>query len=145
MSTAAQIKARRETLGLDHKVVAATLAMNEPSYWDIEGHDDELSEVADFNQAIQLSRLLGVRLLALLEENFDYAVSGRISFQDLRELILRRIAEGKLTKEELSWEIDEFLEEPTIGFEYPISFLKLISPEVGFDWREVIAKYETEA
>lgn len=81
-------------------------------------------------------------MLTLLEEEFDYAAGARISFQDLRELILQKIAEGKLKKEELSWEIDEFLEEPKIGFEYPISFLKLIAPEVGFDWREVIAKYE---
>ena len=68
MGTAAQIKARRQELGLELKTVAATLAMNEPSYWDLEGHDDELSEVADISQAVQLSRLLGVKLLPLLEE-----------------------------------------------------------------------------
>jgi hypothetical protein len=142
MSTAAKIKARRESLGLDLKAVAATLAMNEPSYWDLEGHDDELSDVVAFSQAIQLSRLLGVRLLALLDEDFDYAAGSRITFQDLRELILRKVAEGKLKKGELSWEIDEFLEEPKIAFEYPILFLKLIAPEVCFDWRAVIANYE---
>lgn len=142
MSVAAQIKARRESLSLDLKVVAATLAMNEPSYWDIESYDNEVSDVANFSQALQLSRLLGVRLLALLQQDFDYASGGRISFQDLRDVILRKIAAGKLKKEELSWEIDEFLEDPKIGFEYPILFLKWLGPEVGFDWREVIAKYE---
>lgn len=142
MSTAAKIKSCRGSLGLDPKAVAATLAMNEPSYWDVEGHDDELSDVVEFSQAIQLSRLLGVRLLALLEEDFDYIAGGRITFQELRELILRKIAEEKLKKEELSWDIDEFLEEPKIAFEYPILFLKLIAPEVGFDWRAVVAHYE---
>ena len=142
MSIAAQIKARRENLGLNLKAVAATLAMDEASYWDLEGHDDELTDVADLSQAMQLSHLLGVRLLTLLEEDYDYVVGGRISFQDLREMILRKIAEGKLKKEELSWEIDEFLEEPKIAFEYPILFLKLIALEVGFDWRAVIANYE---
>ncbi|ATC63379.1 hypothetical protein CMV30_05100 [Nibricoccus aquaticus] len=142
MSTAEQIKTRRESLGLDPKKMAVSLAMNEPSYWDLEGHDDELSDVAEFSQAIHLSQLLGVRLLALLEENFDYVKSRRLSFQDLHEMILRKISDGELKKDELSWDIDEFLEAPTIGFEYPILFLKLISPEVGFDWREVVAKYE---
>ena len=142
MSVAAQIKFRRESLGLDFKVVAETLAMNEPSYWDIESYDDELCDAAEFSQALQLSRLLDVRLLTLLQQDFDYVSGGRISFQDLRELILRNIADGKLKKEELSWEIAEFLEEPKIAFEYPILFLKMLAPEVGFDWRAVIAKYE---
>ncbi|MBW7896476.1 MAG: hypothetical protein H3C27_15310 [Opitutaceae bacterium] len=142
VSTAAQIKARREELGLDLKKVAADLSMNEPSYWDIESYDDELSEVAEFAQAIQLARLLRVRLLALLEEDFDYAQACKISFQDLRELIEKRVAAGEISKDGLSWDIDEFLEEPKIAFEYPIAFLKLLAPEVGFDWRQVVANYE---
>ena len=90
MTAPERIKSRRESLGLDLKAVAAALRMNEPSYWDVESFEDELIDVADFSQAIQLAGMLGTKLLALLGEEFDYASGGRLSFEALRDLILRK-------------------------------------------------------
>ena len=142
MGTAQLIKTRRQTLGLDPKALAVALKLNEPSYWDLESYDDEIVEVVDIRQALALAKLLDIRLLNLLGEEIDCRRIVPMSFEGLRDFIIQKIASCEIDGFGLSWDISDFIANPELGFENPIAFLKILAPEVGFDWRVVIAHYD---
>ncbi len=67
-----------------------------------------------------------------------------IAFREIAERIEAGFASGTLKKDELSWDVTEFLEVPEIAQEYPIMFLRDLSLEAGFDWRAPIVWFEKE-
>ena len=142
MGVAERIKSRRQSLRLELKAVAEALHLSEGAYRDVENEEDELCDALEFSTAVELARVLNTKLLSLIGEDFDYRQGGRISFEEVRELIVEKMESSEIHPDELSWDIDKFLEEPKVAFEYPIFFLKLLASEVGFDWRAVVANYE---
>lgn len=142
MGVPERIKSRRQSLRLQPQQVAEALNLTEGAYREIENSEDELCDTLELSTAVELARVLNVKLLNLIGEEFDYREGGRISFEEVRELIIEKMETSEIHPDELSWDIDRFLEEPKVAFEYPIFFLKLLASEVGFDWRAVVANYE---
>jgi|GEM_PF-5790679 len=142
MGVPERIRSRRQSLRLEPKEVAAALHLSEGAYREIETVEDELCDSLEFSTAVELARVLNTKLLNLMGEEFDYGQGGRISFEEVRELIIEKLEMSELHQDELSWDIDKFLDEPEVAFQYPIFFLKLLASEVGFDWRAVVANYE---
>ncbi len=142
MGVSERIRSRRQSLRLELKEVAEALHLSEVAYREIEREEDELCDALEFSTAVKLARVLNTKLLDLIGEEFDYVQGGRISFDEVRELIMEKMELSEIHPDELSWDIDEFLEEPETALKYPIFFLKLLASEVGFDWRAVVANYE---
>ena len=115
--------------------------MNLPSYYDLEGDPEEWETAVEFGQLLQLSRVLRTPLLELLGES-NTAVHGPLSFPELANFIRREIAGGRVKEDRIGWDLSEFWEKPTIAMEYPITFLKILGNDVGFDWRRPLLSYQ---
>lgn len=142
MGVPERIKSRRQSLRLEPKALAVALRLSEGAYRDVESDEDELCDVVEFSTALELARLLSAKLLTLIGEDFDYAKGGRINLEEVRELIVDKLEASEIHQDELSWDIEEFLDKPEVALEYPLFFLKLLGSEIGFDWRAVVANYE---
>jgi hypothetical protein len=118
--------------------------MNVPSYYDLEAVPEEWEQAAELKQLLELSRVLLRPLMELLGE-LESEVDGPLSFPDLAAFIRHQIAEGRVAEEQIGWDLSEFWEEPMIAMEYPVSFLKIVGEDVGFDWRRPLLFYQRNA
>lgn len=135
-----RIKQARVALGFSHAEMADAVSMNLPSYYDLESQSDEWETAVELSQLVALSQKLETPLFRLIgEEEADVTPT---SFEHVASLIAEAISAERIQKEDLSWDIDEFFEEPSIAAEYPILFFRQIGEDVGFDWRAPILGYE---
>ena len=145
MTTVAEtIRRRREQVGISPQEMAKRIWMNALSYYDLEAVPKEWEEAVELSQLLELSRILGLRLLDLLGEA-EAEVREPLSFAELAVLIRREIASGRITEDRIGWDLSEFWEEPMIAMEYPVSFLKIVGEDVGFDWRRPLLYYQRNA
>jgi hypothetical protein len=135
------IRHLREQVGLSHQEMAKRIWMNVPSYYDLEAVPEEWEEVADLSQLLELSRILQRPLLELIGES-TAEVHEPLSFPALAALIRREITKGGVQEDQIGWDLSQFWEEPMIAMEYPVSFLKIVGEDVGFDWRRLILFYQ---
>lgn len=140
-----RITQARKSAGLEASAMEAALQLSMPGYRDVEWHDDEITESLPFSKAGQLARLVKVPLLTLLEGTSTHVEEAPMSFEALRELVQTELDLQRVTKAGLSWEIDPFLKAPESAFELPIAFIQDLSKDLGFDWRRIIAYYDSEA
>jgi len=124
--------------------MASRIWMNVPSYYDLEAAPDEWEETANLNQLLELCRILHTPLLELIGER-ESEIGGPLSFQELAGFIRERIVQGRVDEAKIGWDLCEFWEEPMIALEYPVSFLKIIGEDVGFDWRRPLLFYQKTA
>jgi hypothetical protein len=135
------IRHLRQQVGLSHQEMAKRIWMNLPSYYDLEAIPEEWEEAADLGQLLELSRILEKPLLELIGESAA-EVHEPLSFPELATLIRRQIAERGIPEDKIGWDLSEFWEEPMIAMEYPVSFLKIVGEDIGFDWRRPILFYQ---
>jgi hypothetical protein len=138
------IRRLRESAGLSPQEMAKRIWMNVPSYYDLEAVPEEWEQAAELNQLLELSRVLHRPLMELLGE-LESEVDGPLSFPELAVFIRHQIAEGRVAEEQIGWDLSEFWEEPMIAMEYPVSFLKIVGEDVGFDWRRPLLFYQRNA
>lgn len=145
MSTVAEtIRRRREQLGITPQEMAKRIWMNASSYYDLEAVPDEWELAPDLSQLLELSRVLGIPLLELLGET-EAGIEKPLSFPELAAFIQGEITNGRIVEDRIGWDLSEFWEEPMIVMEYPISFLKIVGEDVGFDWRGPLLYYQRNA
>jgi hypothetical protein len=145
MPTVAEtIRCRREHVGISPQEMANRIWMNAPSYYDLEAVPEEWEQAVELSQFLELSRILDLRLLDLLGET-EAEVREPLSFPELAALIRREITNGRITEDRIGWDLSEFWEEPMIGMAYPVSFLKIVGEDVGFDWRRPLLYYQRNA
>jgi hypothetical protein len=145
MSTVAEtIRRRREQAGISPQEMAKRIWMNAPSYYDLEAVPEEWEQAAELSQLLELSRILGTPLLDLFGEK-EAEIQEPLSFPELAALIRREITNGRIIEDRIGWELSEFWEEPMIAMEYPVSFLKIVGEDVGFDWRRPLLNYQRNA
>ena len=137
----AKIQRLREQLGLSPQEMAKRIWMNVPSYFDLEHIPNEWEQAVDLNQLIELSRVLKTSLLDLIGESASDA-GASLSFPELAQFIRQQIAEGKISENQIGWDLSEFWEEPMIAMQYPVSFLKIVGEDAGFDWRRPLLFYQ---
>ena len=135
------IRRLRECVGLSPQEMAKRIWMNVPSYYDLEAVPEEWEGAAELSQLLELARILKKPLLELVGES-TAEVLEPLSFPELATLIRRQITEGGIQEDQIGWDLSEFWEEPMIAMEYPVSFLKIVGEDVGFDWRRPILFYQ---
>jgi len=139
---AKRIEKLREDSGMSLADMAEVMKMGFAAYRDLEDHDDEITDCITFAKALELARLLKMRLLTLLDGEGVGRPPVSRSFEDLRDVIVAKLNAKEITKESLSWEIDPFLQSPPHAFEEPLMFLQELGRDIGFDWREVVEHYD---
>lgn len=143
-TVAERIRNLREQARLSPKEMASRIWMNVPSYYDLEAVPEEWEGAVDLSQLLELSRIFRTPLLELLGEP-ETEIGSPLSFPELAAFIRRHIAEGRVEEDRIGWDLSEFWEEPMIAMEYPVSFLKVVGEDVGFDWRRPLLFYQRAA
>ena len=140
-STASQFRKLRERIGLSHEQVAERVGISAPSVWDIEGHDEELSECYLLSELQIFGRVLGVHPL----EFFDAKPPGDpISVEELIQLIHERCRLRGITLVEfediVGWRLSSDIHTPErfLGG-ITTEGLRWLCAELDLDWRRVIS------
>ena len=136
MKVPEQIRALRREKGFTERELAAKLGIDLPSYYDLEEHSDEWDFVLSIREFKNLARILGVSPLFLAGETKDKSIKEE-NFQELRNMTEVWMKQGN-RKEDLSWEIDEILKDPSVADQNPVIFLKDLGNDIGFDWRSFL-------
>jgi len=129
------IRAAREATGKDPGELAAALDMSYESYRDIEWHDDEITSVVSYREAVTLAGLLELDLRHMF--GADATV---VTFTDLAAALRVRLRETPLEQleNELGWELAGVLADPTTFAEFPLDGLADIAAPLGLDWRHLL-------
>lgn len=136
MNPADRIKQARIQLGLAPEQVAGLLGITTPHYYDLEGHDDELTSTLAIDQALRLAAILHTSLSFLL---WGEAGPEARPFAELAAKIEAGLNQGSFSSEELPWRHEPLFKQGAAGvLGQPIDFVKDLATFVGDDWRPFI-------
>lgn len=141
MSVPDSIRMLREQKGFSPEEMARRIRMSKPSYYDLESYEDEWKGAVETSQLLELARILETPILKMIKED-EIASKQAISFPDLADFIRLKIDSKEVTESILGWDLSEFWKRPTVGLEYPVSFLQILSEHVDFDWRGPLLHYQ---
>jgi hypothetical protein len=129
------IRAAREATGKDPGELAAALDMSYESYRDIEWHDDEITSVVSYRDAVTLADLVALDLRRMF--GADDTV---VTFADLAAALRVRLGETPLEQleDELGWELAGALADPTTFAEFSLDGLADVAAPLGLDWRHLL-------
>ena len=138
---AKRIAAAREKAGLSHEVVAHSIGLDAPSYWDLEAYDDEAFMAVSIAELVALARTLGVSTLDLLEPTLSAPLEP-ISYAELAELIRARIVLDDVDVDtwgaRVGWDVSDILANADSVADLNLDGLRDICSALGVDWRAVV-------
>jgi hypothetical protein len=123
-------------LGLTEREVAEKVGLSVPSYYDLEGFDDEWSSVVDVCCLINLSSILHISLMELM--GAVHETTPTLTPAELANLVRVKLESGSVSKDSLSWEVGDFVANPEVAKGYTIDFFRDLGAELGFDWLAAI-------
>jgi transcriptional regulator with XRE-family HTH domain len=135
-----RLRSARERCGKTPAEMAAAMGMNLPSYYDLEGCDDLYTSVS-LQDIFQMCRLLGISPSYLFTRQ-ETSPDDAIRPADLVVAIQRYCTEHQISvadfENEVGWELQSFLQDPQVGWEWNIDCIRDISKQLGLDWNQVL-------
>jgi hypothetical protein len=132
----------RKAGGHDVGELAALLGISYEAYHDLEHFDEEIVDTVSLDQLIQLASALGLDLRSF----FAAKGIGHVSFAELAERLQRLLDNGDMTlaelEDEVGWELQRHLADPTTFSDLPAIALADIGQPVGLDWRSFLPPRE---
>ena len=140
-STASQFRKLRERIGLSHEQVAQQVGISTPSVWDIEGHEDELSDCYSLLELQKIAQTLGVRPIELFGSEIS---NDPVSAYELVRLIHEQCRLRGITLVEfediVGWRLSSDIDTPERLFGgITTEGLRWLCAELDLDWRRVIS------
>jgi hypothetical protein len=128
----------REASGREIAELASLLGISFPAFRDLEDFDEEMVDCVSLGQLITLSEAIGLDLRGFFEAD----KVGHATFGELAEKLQSLVAGGSLDdlEEEVGWELQGHLDDPSTFGELPAIALADIGEPVGVDWRSFLPR-----
>jgi transcriptional regulator with XRE-family HTH domain len=141
-SPSENIRAARIRAGLQPEDVARAVGLSKPSYYDIEGRDDEVTGNISVATLMAIARTLGTTAAELLDGAGTVAGAPKRSSSEIVDLTRARIAAEHVTVEaygdRIGWDMAPVLKNPEHVWRYPFVMLQALCGDLGVDWKEFV-------
>jgi hypothetical protein len=141
-SPSENIRVARLRAGVEPAEVARSAGLNTPWYFDVEGHDDEVTGNISLGALKAIARSLATTPLELLE---GPGMVGSLTYRSaasLMDLVKARIDAEHLSVDaygsRIGWDLTSVLAEPERLWEFPFEMLRALCGDLDVDWREVL-------
>jgi transcriptional regulator with XRE-family HTH domain len=142
MSPSENIRLARIRAGVEPDEVARAAGLNKPSYFDVEGRDDEVTGNISLRSLEAIAHALETTPLELLEGHGAVGAASRRPVAELIALVRARLGAERLTVEaygeRIGWDLAPVLAHPEQLWEYPFDALQSLCDDLDVDWREWI-------
>jgi transcriptional regulator with XRE-family HTH domain len=142
MSPSENIRLARIRAGVEPDAVARAAGLNKPSYFDVEGHDDEVTGNISLRSLSAIAHALKTTPLELLAGHGAVGLASPRPAAELPDLARVRLSGERLTVEEygdrIGWDLAPVLADPEYLWEYPFDMLHSLCEDLEVDWREWI-------
>jgi hypothetical protein len=122
--------------------VARAVGLKEPSYYDLESHDDEVTGNISLGTLAAIARALGTTTVELLDGPDTIGPAARRSPSFLVDLVRSRITSDGFTVhaygDRIGWDMEPVLANPEYMWKYPFDMLHALCEDLGVDWKECI-------
>lgn len=122
--------------------VARAAGLNKPSYFDLEGSDDEVTGNISLRSLTAIAHALKATPLELLAGHGAAGLLPPRAAAELVALARTRLSAERLTVEAYShrigWDLAPVFADPEYFWEYPFATLQALCEDLTVDWREWI-------
>lgn len=136
MKPSERLKLAREKLQKSVQETAAAANLKPATYYDLEGHENELFMTVSLAELSQLCKFLDIPLNALFSEKPE--VKTEVNFIDLAVQIRNFLAQHNSSMEDFEnmagWELSEFLQNPKTAWGWNVDCLRDVCRVLGIDW-----------
>ena len=134
----AKLLAARNRLHRTPDEMAKLLDIPVAAYYDLEAFDDELTTSLSMRQVAQLFNTLGVEPTTFFETDPTEALSSDGFVTKINEYLKTRQITIAEFEDQVGWDIDPLLKDPSRLLSYNVDGLRDISSGIGVHWLSVL-------